>query len=130
MFSTFGVMFLVKVHKLPVTTMGILMTGFGVGILFGGLLFGFLADRIGRRTVGIITLTVGGIFGLVFASLQPGTSLIVIAAVILLYCGTSGGQAAHSQLWVLKVSALFWPPQRRASSMALVNLSEGGSFPR
>jgi predicted MFS family arabinose efflux permease len=91
MFSTFGVMYLVKVHKLPITTMGILMTGFGVGIFFGGLLFGFLADRIGRRAVGVITMTVGGLFGLLFASLQPGTSLVVIAAVILLYCGTSGG---------------------------------------
>jgi MFS family permease len=81
-FTTFGVMFLVRVHNLPIPQVGLAMTGFGVAALVGGLFAGYLADRVGRKPVGMIAMTIGGVICFVFASLQPGASLGLIAAVI------------------------------------------------
>jgi MFS family permease len=129
LFTTFGVMFLVKVHRLPMTTMGMVMTFFGIGVFLGSLFFGFLADRIGRRTVGIITLTVGGLFGLAFASLQPGTSLAVIVASVFLYSCTSGG--AGGTLTTMGAESV--GPLLAATATGFINgfgeLIGGGIFP-
>ncbi len=129
LFTTFGVMFLVKVHHLPMTTMGLVMTFFGVAVFVGGLFFGFLADRIGRRTVLVITLTVGGLFGLWFASLQPGTSLAMIIAAVFLYSCTSGG--AGGTLTTMGAESV--GPLLAATALGFINgfgeLIGGGIFP-
>jgi len=129
LFTTFGVMFLVKVHKLPITTMGMIMTAFGIGVFLGSLCFGLLADRIGRRTVLVVTLTVGGLFGLLFASLQPGASLVVIAAAVFLYSCTSGGAGGT----LITMGAESVGPLLAATATGFINgfgeLVGGGIFP-
>jgi predicted MFS family arabinose efflux permease len=129
LFTTFGVMFLVKVHQLPMTTMGLVMTFFGVAVFAGGLFFGFLADRIGRRAVLVITLTVGGLFGLWFASLQPGTSLVMIVVAVFLYsCSTGGAGGTLTTMGAESVGPLL-----AATALGFINgfgeLIGGGIFP-
>lgn len=129
LFTTFGVMFLIKVHNLSMTTMGLVMTFFGIAVFLGGLFFGFLADRIGRRSVLVITLVLGGFFGLLFASLQPGTSLLMIIATVFLYSCTSGG--AGGTLTTMGAESV--GPLLAATAVGFINgfgeLVGGGIFP-
>jgi MFS family permease len=129
LFTTFGVMFLVKVHHLPITTMGLVMTFFGVAVFVGGLFFGFLADHIGRRTVLTITLVLGGLFGFLFASLHPGASLFMIIASVFLYSCTSGG--AGGTLTTMGAESV--GPLLAATATGFINgfgeLVGGGIFP-
>jgi MFS family permease len=92
-FTTFGVMYLVRVHNIPMPQVGLVMTGFGVAGLVGGLFAGYVADRVGRKPVGMIAMTIGGVICFVFASLQPGASLGLIAAVIFFISIAASGSA-------------------------------------
>ena len=77
LFTTFGVMFLTKVHHLPVMTVGLAMTGFGVGACLGTFIFGAVSDRLGRRKAIVLSQFAGGFLGIIFASIQPGTPLVL-----------------------------------------------------
>ncbi|ANE43412.1 MFS transporter [Deinococcus puniceus] len=56
----------------------VLLTATFAGMLVGALFWGWLADRIGRRTVFLITVMLGVVFGLLGA-VSPTVALLVVA---------------------------------------------------
>ncbi|WP_216319861.1 MFS transporter [Deinococcus aestuarii] len=56
----------------------LLLTATFAGMLVGALFWGWLADRIGRRTVFLTTVTLGVVFGLLGA-FAPGVAWLVVA---------------------------------------------------
>jgi hypothetical protein len=77
----------------------------------------------------VITLTIGGLFGLWFASLQPGTSLAMIVAAVFLYSCTTGG--AGGTLTTMGAESV--GPLLAATALGFINgfgeLIGGGIFP-
>ncbi|KAL4622781.1 synaptic vesicle glycoprotein 2C-like [Arapaima gigas] len=61
--------------------MGVLSASVFLGMMVGGYLWGFLADRRGRQQVLVISLTVNGIFGGV-ASLAPNFGMFLFMRII------------------------------------------------
>jgi MFS transporter, ACS family, hexuronate transporter len=122
-------MFMIKVHGLPFTAVGMAMTGFGIGAFLGTFVLGVVSDRIGRRKANIITLLLGGILGVIFASLSPGTPLAVLFGTILLYSFAVSGAAGAS--WTLITESAGF--QFAATAIGIVTgigeLLGGGIFP-
>lgn len=92
-FTSFGVLYLEKVHHMPMTSIGLVMSGFGVGVFLGAPIVGMISDRIGRRKTLILCQVVGGIPGLIFASLSPGTGMPVLFAFIFAAAFFSSGSS-------------------------------------
>ncbi|KTF72419.1 hypothetical protein cypCar_00048857 [Cyprinus carpio] len=57
--------------------MGLLTASIFLGMMVGGYVWGYLADRRGRRSILVISLAVNGIFGAV-ASLAPSFWLFLL----------------------------------------------------
>jgi MFS family permease len=66
-FAAFATLFLTKVHNLPMTTAGFVMSGQGIGALLGMFCLAGISDRIGRKPVLIFTCIIGGLANLWFA---------------------------------------------------------------
>ena len=129
LFTTFGVMFLTKVHRLPVTTVGLAMTGFGVGACLGTFIFGAMSDRLGRKKAIVLSLFAGGLLGIIFASLKPGTPLGLLFVCILAYSFASSGAGGAS--WIITAESVGF--SLAATAIGLVTgvgeLLGGGIFP-
>jgi MFS family permease len=80
--TSFGVLYLEKVHQVPMTSIGLIMAGFGVGVFIGAPLMGAISDRIGRRWVLVLCQVLGGVAGLIFAAFSPGSSIYILAAFV------------------------------------------------
>lgn len=81
-FTSFGVLYLEKAHKMPMTSIGLVMSGFGVGVFLGSPIIGMVSDHIGRRKTLVLCQVIGGIPGLIFVALSPGTSMPVLFSFI------------------------------------------------
>jgi MFS family permease len=129
LFTTFGVMFMIKVHGLPVTAVGIAMTGFGIGAFLGTFILGAVSDRIGRRKANMITLLLGGIFGVIFASLGPGTPLVVLFGTILLYSFAASGAGGVSWTLITESAGFRFAATAIGIVTGIGELLGGGIFP-
>jgi MFS family permease len=76
--TSFGVLYLEKVHQMPMISIGLVMSGFGVGVFLGAPAVGMISDHIGRRKALVLCQVLGGIPGLIFVSLSPSTSIPVL----------------------------------------------------
>lgn len=92
-FTSFGVLYLEKVHQMPMTSIGLVMSGFGIGVFFGAPIVGMISDRIGRRKTLVLCQVLGGIPGIIFVSFSPGTSMPVLFAFILAATFFSSGSS-------------------------------------
>ncbi|MGD0488549.1 MAG: MFS transporter [Syntrophorhabdales bacterium] len=91
--TSFGVLYLAKVHQMPMTSIGLVLSGFGVGVFVGAPFVGMVSDRIGRRKTLFLCQVLGGIPGLIFAAFSPGTGLPILFAFILAAGFFSSGSA-------------------------------------
>lgn len=93
LFTSFGMLFMAKVHQLPITTVGLVMSGFGFGAFLGAPLIGTVSDHIGRRWTLFLCQLAGGLAALVFVTFSPGTTLGLlfpfIFAAAFCSCGTT-----------------------------------------
>ncbi|MCX5812565.1 MAG: MFS transporter [Proteobacteria bacterium] len=129
LFTTFGVMFMIKVHGLPLTAVGIAMTGFGIGAFLGTFILGVVSDRIGRRKANMITLLLGGILGVIFASLGPGTPLVVLFGTILLYSFAASGAGGVSWALITESAGFRFAATAIGIVTGIGELLGGGIFP-
>jgi len=93
LFTTFCMPYLMKIHHLPFTTAGIIMSCFGIGSCIGLPIGGALSDRFGRKPTLIVSQLFCGVMGIVFVSLNPGTALPVLILFLMLSAAGSGGGA-------------------------------------
>lgn len=91
MFTSFGTLFMVKVHQMPVTTVGLIMSGYGIGGFLGAPFVGFVSDRVGRRKAITLCQIVAGVSGIIFASLGAGTSVVALFVFLFLAAAGSAG---------------------------------------
>jgi MFS family permease len=86
--AAFATLFLTKVHNLPMTTAGFVMSGQGVGALLGMFCLAGISDRIGRKPALILACILGGLATLWFA--LSGANLALLWFLLLLtgfFCG-------------------------------------------
>jgi MFS family permease len=136
-FTTYGALAATVFPKLFFASlspqMGILaaFATFGVGFLarpLGGVLFGLLGDRYGRKNILLYTLSLMGIASVLIGCL-PTYQSIGMAAPIALVClrflqGVAlGGEATGAQLLTMEHS----PPERRGLFGSLINLGNSAS---
>lgn len=129
LFTTFAVMFLFKVHGLSVTTVGMAMTGYGLGGFFGTFGGGIVSDRIGRRVVTMFSLLLGGIFVIVFGSLGPGTSLGILFAVIFLHSVAASGAAGVGWTMITESAGFYLAATAIGVVTGIGELVGGGILP-
>ena len=95
--TTFTMPYLMKVHQLPFTTAGLIMSSFGVGACIGLPLFGAASDRFGRKSSIVVSQLLCGVMAIVFVSLSPGTALPFLVLFLMLTAACSGGCPAIIQ---------------------------------
>jgi len=66
-FSTFVALYLTKVVGLPLTTVGMIVSGWGLGGFLGMIIMPSLSDRVGRRPMVVCCAGVYGLLMLLFA---------------------------------------------------------------
>jgi MFS family permease len=72
LFTSFGTLFMAKVHQIPITTVGLIMSGFGFGAFLGAPILGMVSDHIGRRWSLVFFQLVAGVFAIIFVTFHPG----------------------------------------------------------
>jgi predicted MFS family arabinose efflux permease len=104
LFTTFGVVFLVRVHHIAEGTVGAMLSIGGVCSFLASLCGGVIADRIGRRTALIAFELAAGVMALLFAALSPtaGTALMGATVLVLMFCA---GLSA-SVLWAVTAESV------------------------
>lgn len=90
-FTSFGMIYMAKVHQLPLTTVGMVMSGFGIGAFLGCPIVGIISDHIGRKKAIVLCQLLGGIMASIFVTLSPGTSVPVLFAFIFVAAASSAG---------------------------------------
>lgn len=129
LFTTFAVMFLFKVHGLSFTTVGMAMTGYGIGGFFGTFGGGIVSDRIGRRKVTIISLLLGGLLVILFGSLGPGTPLGVLFLVIFLHSLAVSGAAGVGWTMITESAGFYLAATAIGVVTGIGELVGGGILP-
>lgn len=86
-FSAFSPLFLTEIRGLSLTSVGLILSGWGFGGFIGMILIPALSDFIGRRPTMVISAIIGGITTLLFAVADPNASLLFF---ILLIAGIFG----------------------------------------
>ena len=74
-FTSFGTLFMAKIHQLPITTVGLVMSGFGFGAFLGAPIVGTVSDHRGRRWTLFLCQLVGGLAALILVTFSPGTAI-------------------------------------------------------
>jgi multidrug resistance protein len=100
-------------YRISAALAGLSVTGFSLAYMFGAPLFGYLADRFGRRPV-----LIGGL--LVFAAANLATAAAGSFVLLMAARIVAGAAAAAVSPSVYALVAGAAPPERRASRMALV----------
>jgi MFS family permease len=90
-FTSFGTLYMAKVHGLPLTTVGMIMSGIGIGGFFGSPLLGLISDHTGRKKTVVSCLFVSGVAAIIFGALTPGTSVVLLFAFLFIAGGVCGG---------------------------------------
>jgi MFS family permease len=97
LFTTFTMPYMMKVHQLPFTTAGMIMSAFGVASCIGLPLFGAISDRFGRKPTLIVSQLLCGVMAIVFGGLSLGTTASFLVLFLMLAAVGSGGGAAIIQ---------------------------------
>lgn len=82
--TSFAAPYLEQGFGVSKTQLGLVMSGALIGMLFGSIVVAPLADRIGRRNMGVAattTIAVGMFIG-PFASVELGTGLLVVSRIV------------------------------------------------
>ena len=93
LFTTFCMPYMTKIHHLPFTTAGLLMSCFGIGSCIGLPIGGAMSDRFGRKPTVIVSQLFCGVMGIIFVSLSPGIALPILVLFLMLSAAGSGGGA-------------------------------------
>jgi MFS family permease len=91
LFTSFGMLYMEKVHQMPITTVGLVMSGFGFGAFLGAPIFGMLSDHIGRKWSLVCCQLAGCIAAIVFVTLSPGIGAGLLFPFIFIAAFCSGG---------------------------------------
>jgi predicted MFS family arabinose efflux permease len=129
LFTTFAVMFLFKVHGFSVTTVGMIMTGYGLGGFFGTFGGGIASDRIGRRIVMILSLLMGGLFVIIFTSLGRGTPLAILFVAVFLHSLSAAGAAGTGWTMITESAGFYLAATAIGVVTGIGELVGGGILP-
>lgn len=91
LFTSFGMLYMEKVHQMPITTVGLVMSGFGFGVFLGAPIIGSLSDHIGRRWSLVLCQLVACIAAITFVSLSPRVGGPLLFPFIFIAAFCSGG---------------------------------------
>lgn len=86
-FSTFCVLFLIKVREFPIAAAGSIMSAWGFGGFFGSFLMPGLSDHLGRKTTLILSSLLAGVAVIAFVTSGMGPAGL---ASILFFAGIFG----------------------------------------
>jgi MFS transporter, putative metabolite:H+ symporter len=118
--------FIAKPWQLTFGTSSIILLSSGVGAMIGAVLFGWLADRIGRRSVFLVTVSIFsiGTFALIFTpeSVTYGWIYLTVARFII---GFGAGGLYCVDLPLIQE---FVPIRKRSSVSGLVTVAVPGGF--
>jgi AAHS family 4-hydroxybenzoate transporter-like MFS transporter len=114
----FAAPYLKSAYALDQTALGAVFASGSAGALLGGLLFGFIGDRIGRRRAIVIAVGLFGVFTLLLAACDRTSEFLVMRFI--------GGIALGGTLpliWALSVE--YVPTRYRATVVTLIMLGYG-----
>ncbi|HEY6456362.1 MAG TPA: MFS transporter [Steroidobacteraceae bacterium] len=114
----FAAPYLQSQYSLDRTALGAVFAAGSAGAMLGGLLFGFIGDRLGRRRAIVVAVGLFGVFTLLLAAADR-TSELVLARFV-------GGVALGGALpliWALSIE--YVPTRYRATVVTLIMLGYG-----
>jgi MFS transporter, ACS family, hexuronate transporter len=115
-YTTFSSLFLTKVHKFDLFTVGLIVSASGLGGFLGEFIMGTLSDAIGRKRALIISAFLCAAFGIMVALTPVGTSPLVFGAFFFLF-GLFG--AGMYPMYVGTLPAESVPPEIAGMAIAI-----------
>jgi predicted MFS family arabinose efflux permease len=82
LFTSFDTLYMAKMHQMPITTVGLIMSSFGLGVFVGAPTTRALTDHIGRKWALVLCQLLACVAAVVFATLRSGVSAPVLFALI------------------------------------------------
>ena len=84
-YTTFSSLFLTEVHHFDIVSVGIIISGSGLGGFLGEFIMGSISDVIGRKKALIISAFLCAAFGITVAMMPVGTSAYIFGTVFFLF---------------------------------------------
>ena len=84
-YTTFSSLFLTEVHHFDIVSVGIIISGSGLGGFLGEFIMGSISDIIGRKKALIISAFLCAAFGITVAMMPVGTSAYIFGTVFFLF---------------------------------------------
>jgi MFS transporter, ACS family, hexuronate transporter len=115
-YTTFSSLFLTEVHHFSMVSVGIIISGSGLGGFLGEFIMGSLSDAIGRKKALIISAFLCAAFGIMVAMMPIGTSAYIFGTVFFLF-GLFGAGMYPMYLGTLPAESV--PPEIAGTAIAI-----------
>ena len=115
-YTTFSSLFLTEVHHFDIVSVGIIISGSGLGGFLGEFIMGSISDVIGRKKALILSAFLCAAFGITVAMMPIGTSAYIFGTVFFLF-GLFGAGMYPMYLGTLPSESV--PPQIAGTAIAI-----------
>jgi MFS family permease len=115
-YTTFSSLFLTEVHHFSLFSVGIIISGSGLGGFLGEFIMGAISDVIGRKKALIISASLCAVFGIMVAMMPVGTSAYIFGTVFFLF-GLFGAGMYPMYLGTLPAESV--PPEIAGTAIAI-----------
>jgi MFS family permease len=115
-YTTFASLFLTEVHHFNLFSVGIIISGSGLGGFLGEFIMGAVSDVIGRKKALIISAGLCAVFGILVAMMPVGTSALIFGTVFFLF-GLFGAGMYPMYLGTLPAESV--PPEIAGTAIAI-----------
>jgi MFS family permease len=115
-YTTFSSLFLTEVHHFDILSVGIIISGSGLGGFLGEFIMGSLSDAIGRKKALIVSAFLCAVFGILVAMMPIGTSPYIFGTVFFLF-GLFGAGMYPMYLGTLPAESV--PPEIAGTAIAI-----------